>query len=314
MDAKSFRGWLCQLGELSNRQCEQLKHRLLGGAASDDARDWINRRAQESLACPHCQAAHVQRWGRESGIQRYRCGDCHRTFNALTGSPLAGLKYREAWADYTKAMIDGCSLRVAARRSGVHASTAFRWRHRLLQGPDQAQDTELHNIVEADETYFLESFKGQRKLPRPARHRGGSAAKRGLSAEQIPVLVVEDREGHHFDAVVHKVDLPTIGCLLAQVLAPDALLCSDGAGVYRATVRQFKLAHESVNVTAGQYVRQQIFHVQHVIAYDSHHKQWIRRFNGVATHYLPNYLGWRRLIERCAGKFTPEIFLRHAVG
>jgi hypothetical protein len=98
------------------------------------------------------------------------------------------------------------------------------------------------------------------------------------------------------------------------VLAPDALLCSDGAGVYRATAHQFSLAHESVNVTAGQYVRQQVFHVQHVNAYDSRLKQWIRRFNGVATHYLPNYLGWRRLIERCAGKLTPEIFLRHAIG
>jgi hypothetical protein len=26
-------------------------------------------------------------------------------------------------------------------------------------------------IVEVDETFFLESFKGQRGLPRPARHR-----------------------------------------------------------------------------------------------------------------------------------------------
>jgi hypothetical protein len=60
MDAKLFRGWLRQLGELSDRQREQLKHRRLGDA-SDDARDWINRRTQENLACPHCQAAHVQR-------------------------------------------------------------------------------------------------------------------------------------------------------------------------------------------------------------------------------------------------------------
>lgn len=314
MDAKSFQGWLHRLGELSNRQREQLKQRLASGEASNDARHWVNRRAQETLACPHCQAAHVQRWGTESGVQRYRCCHCRRTFNALTGSPLARLKCREAWADYARAMIEGCSLRAAAGHSGIHLSTAFRWRHRLLQGPAQERNTELHNIVEADETYFLESFKGRRNLPRPARHRGGSAAKRGLSAEQIPVLVVEDREGHHFDAVVPKVDLPTISSLLAQVLAPDALLCSDGASVYRGTARQFGLAHESVNVRAGQHVHQQIFHVQHVNAYDSRLKRWIRRFNGVATYYLPNYLGWRRLIERCAGSLTPELLLRHAVG
>lgn len=314
MDTKSFRDWLWRLGELSARQREELKRRLLGNEASQDARDWINRRAQESVACPHCQAAHVQRWGRESGIQRYRCCDCRRTFNALTGSPLAGLKCREAWADYTQAMIDGSSLRAAAHCSGVHVSTAFRWRHRLLQTPAQEQDTELHNIVEVDETYFLESFKGQRKLSRPARHRGGSAAKRGLSSEQIPVLVVEDRDGRHFDAVIPKVDLPTISCLLAQVLAPDALLCSDGASVYRATASRLDLVHEPINVSAGQHVRQQVFHVQHVNAYDSRLKGWMQRFHGVATHYLPNYLGWRRLIERCAGKLTPEILLRHALG
>lgn len=314
MDKKSFRGWLSQLSELSVRQLEQLKAQLAGSEDDGDARDWINRHAQECLACPHCQSAHVQRWGREAGIQRYRCCGCQRTFNALTGSPLAGLKCREAWADYAQAMMDGCSLRTAARRAGVHLSTAFRWRHRLLQRPAQEQDTELHNIVEADETYFLESFKGRRPLPRPARHRGGSAGKRGLSAEQIPVLVVEDRQGHHFDAVIPKVDLPTVGCLLAQVLAPDALLCSDGAGVYRATARQFNLAHEPINVSAGQHVRQKVFHVQHVNAYDSRLKQWMRRFNGVATRYLPHYLGWRRLIERCAGKLTPEIFIRHATG
>ena len=26
-------------------------------------------------------------------------------------------------------------------------------------------------------------------------------------------------------------------------------------------------------------------------------KDWLRRFKGVATHYLPSYLGWRRMIE-----------------
>ena len=98
-------------------------------------------------------------------------------------------------------------------------------------------DTELSNIVEADETYFLESFKGKRKLPRPARHRGGKARKRGLSAEQIPVLVAQDRQGKHYDAVLPKVDKQTLGSLLSQLLTPESVLCTDGAGVYRAVAK-----------------------------------------------------------------------------
>jgi hypothetical protein len=34
-----------------------------------------------------------------------------------------------------------------------------------------------------------------------------------------------------------------------------------------------------------------------VNAYHSRLKQWLRRFNGVATKNLPHYLGWRRALE-----------------
>ena len=51
-----------------------------------------------------------------------------------------------------------------------------------------------------DETFILESFKGKRRdLPRASRKRGGKAAKRGLSAEQIPVIVARDRTGATID-------------------------------------------------------------------------------------------------------------------
>jgi len=292
----------------------QVKRLLDETKSAQDACSWINQRAQEVLACPHCMAAHVQRWGKESHLQRYRCCACHKTFNALTGSPLAGLKRRDAWAQYAQALIEGVSVRAAARRAGIHRTTAFRWRHQLLQCPAQERDTELHNLVEADETYFLQSFKGQRHLPRPARHRGGCATKRGLSAEQIPVLVVEDREGHHFDTVLPKVDQSTISCQLLQLLAPESLLCTDGAAVYRTTARAYALPHQRINLSAGEHVRQGVFHIQHVNAYDSRLKNWMQRFHGVATRYLPNYLGWRRLLERFNGSLTSEIVFRHATG
>ena len=38
------------------------------------------------------------------------------------------------------------------------------------------------------------------------------------------------------------------------------------------------------------------------------------RFHGVATQYLPNYLGWRRCLERFFGILTPERFLGQAFG
>ena len=59
-------------------------------------------------------------------------------------------------------------------------STAFRWRHRFLAAARSDSEV-LKGIVEADETYVLESRKGARGLGRKARRRGGKAKKRGLS-------------------------------------------------------------------------------------------------------------------------------------
>lgn len=61
------------------------------------------------------------------GLQRYRCRDCGRTFNALTGTQLVRLRHRERWPGQAQALIDGLSVTKAA----VARGTAFRWSHRL---------------------------------------------------------------------------------------------------------------------------------------------------------------------------------------
>ena len=38
------------------------------------------------------------------------------------------------------------------------------------------------------------------------------------------------------------------------------------------------------------------------------------RFHGVATRYLPSYLGWRRILDETKGALTPAAILRAAVG
>jgi transposase-like protein len=69
------------------------------------------------------------RWGTASALPRYRCKACARTFNALTKTPLAKLRMKEKWAMQAEAMIEGASLAKAARRCGVHPTTAFRRQH-----------------------------------------------------------------------------------------------------------------------------------------------------------------------------------------
>ena len=172
-----------------------------------------------SFGCPHCSAAEVRRWGRAGGKPRYRCVSCGKTFNLLTGTPLAGLHHPERWADQAQALIAGETVSKAAERCRVAYTTAFRWRHRFLAALNLDKPQRLSGIVEADETFILESFKGKRgKLARPARKQGGKASKRGLSSEQIPVLVARDRSGATFDAVLPRLDIASMTAVLGQVI------------------------------------------------------------------------------------------------
>jgi hypothetical protein len=94
----------------------------------------------------------------------------------------------------------------------------------------------------------------------------------------------------------------------------DAILCADGARVYQTVARELSLAHRAINVQQGMRVIDGAFHIQNVNAYDSRLKQWMARFHGVATKYLENYLGWRRMLERYRQSISAGICLREALG
>ena len=68
------------------------------------------------------------------------------------------------------------------------------------------------------------------------------------------------------------------------------MLVTDGHPAYPAFARQAGIAHRAVNLSAGMRVAGEL-HVQNVNAYPRRFKQWLRRFNGVASRNLPNYLG-----------------------
>ncbi|WP_256207962.1 hypothetical protein [Nitrosomonas sp. Nm166] len=42
---------------------------------------------QVKAACPKCGNSKIAHWESSAELQRYRCGACRATFNALTGAP-----------------------------------------------------------------------------------------------------------------------------------------------------------------------------------------------------------------------------------
>jgi hypothetical protein len=231
---------------------------------------------------------------------------------------LARLRHRDKWLEQAQAMDEGLSVRKSAARMGVHRTTAFRWRHRFLRLPCDVKDRALAGVVEADETYVLRSFKGQRPAVlaagRAARRRGGKARQRGLSREQVPILVVRNRAGQTTDTVLEVADKARVSEVLRMALAADAVLCTDGSNFLASVAKALAIEHQPVDVQSGVRVRG-AWHIQNVNAYHGRFKEWLRRFKGVATSYLPNYLGWFRALDRHARSGAkPARLLALAVG
>lgn len=314
MAPREFESLLDQLHQLTRRQRAKLLALLNQASKRDRTAELIERAAVEHLACPHCHGTSIRRHGHADGLQRYRCTGCGKTFNALTGTPLARLRQRAKWLDYLDCMLGSATIRRAAAAVQVHKDTSFRWRHRFLHLTKNDRPKRLYGIAEADELYLLESEKGARNLERPARRRGGAATKRGISDEQVCVLVARDRSGQTVDFVTGKgpVTKAQLHQHLPPALDPDVLLVTDANAAYRYFAREAGIAHEAVNLRAGIRVRGAI-HVQNVNAYHSRFREWLSRFHGVATRYLPNYLGWRWALDAQRIN-SPDALLSTALG
>jgi hypothetical protein len=111
-----------------------------------------------------------------------------------------------------------------------------------------------------------------------------------------------------------KLTHPHITAVLRPLVDKDAILRTDGARVYQTVAREMGLTHRAINAQQGIRVIDGAFHIQNVNAYDSRLKQWMGRFHGVATKYLENYLGWRRMLERYRQSISPTACLCEALG
>ena len=193
--------------------------------------------------------------------------------------------------------------------------TPLTGRHRFLSALNQDKPKSLSGIVEADETFILESFKGQHKgLPRPSRKRGGKANKRGLSEEQIPVIVARDRTGATLDAVLPRLDAVSLTAALGGVMAPSTDFCCDGGSAITAFARRAKLNIHVLPAPGNPQPKAPEYHINNVNAYHGRLKEWLRRFHGVATKNLSNYLSWRRTMEALGAAVTAEAWIMGAAG
>lgn len=258
-------------------------------------------RFSKGVKCPHCNSEKIKCHGKYKKRQRYKCKECGRTFNDLTCTPMAGTHMPDKWAKHIRLVSDGKTLKQVAEELEIHISTAFYWRHKVLKALNSIDAEMLSGVVESDETFFLESNKGKSQVSgRKARKRGSVSKFRGISREQVCVVVAMDRSGHMVstNAGRGRITAKQIDKAIGSKISDGSILCTDSAKNYAYFSKMKGLQHHKVNARKKQYVINKLYHIQHVNSYHERIGTWItRRLRGVATKYMDHYLSWHRFME-----------------
>lgn len=285
---------------------------VLGSFATEVTNEVKENRFSRGKVCPHCGHDKVSRNGKYNGNQRYICKFCRKTFTDFTRSPRYNSKRdTRKWILYAKCMINGYSIRKCAKLVGISIPTSFYWRNKILDAIRVYMGTGIvEGVIEVDEAFFRESFKGDHKksttftMPRKARKRGikGSFSskdekrKRGISKEQVCVICAMDRTGNLITELICKGRMKhtDLERLFRDRIEDNSILCTDSHKSYIKFAQN--LGIELQQIKRGKH-KEGIYHIQHINSFHSKLKKWMDRFNGVATKYLSNYMYWFKWLE-----------------
>ncbi len=296
------------IAKLTVKEQETLKTMLLSPSFVRymNIEDFVEKeRFANGRVCPLCGCTHVVRNGhRKDGTQRYVCKDCGKSFVMTTNSIVSGTrKDLFVWEKYIDCMMNGLSIRQTAGTCDIHRNTAFFWRHKILDAlQNMADDVTLNGIIEADETFFAASYKGNHSkskifvMPRKAHMRGHSTHIRGLSKEKICVPCAVNRNGLSISKITNtgRVSTKDLHHIYDGRIESNSTLVTDKLNSYvRFTnANGIKL----VQLKTGT-AKKGIYNIQHVNNYHSQLKRFMLGFNGVSTKYLNNYLIWNNLVN-----------------
>ena len=258
-------------------------------------------RFNQGVQCPRCGSLKTHRWGRFRGRQRYRCRGCSRTFSDLTGTPAAYIKKLHLWSAYATCLQSSMSVRASAAMLEINPTTSFRWRHRLLNHLVSRPET-LIGWIEFATMRLPHSEKGRR--PQDGQLAGHSGAALD-SRERAPVTVVlaHDRTANLFAAVCSsRPSAQELEKAFHERTTGRLHVCANEGhyGPFSRFARSLRGTYHDArgHRRPGTGPHDPLSHITNARQALVDLRDWMRRFHGVATKYLLNYLNWFIVLSR----------------
>ena len=246
--------------------------------------------------CEQCGSTHIVKNGKTPcKRQKYRCVDCGKNYSDTTNSITASTKKPyHVWEAFIECMMNGLSLRKTAALIDVSTTTAFHWRHKVMEAMTKYdKKRNLQGKIQIDETYFLLNMKGSKTLPRKAKKRKVSSHKRGVSNEHICVLTAIDSYDQLLIEVIDQGNpqASTILNALEGHIHTNQTLITDSKSAYQQVARYFE---SKLHQIPSGFHSDGVYNLGEVNEIHSSMKNWFVKFKGVSSKHLSRYLAWFR--------------------
>lgn len=275
------------------------KRRLAAAAQAAVARELAGV-PEAPASCPRCGSARFVRKGRgRDGSQRWLCRGCGRTFSAGTMSLLGQSRLPAwKWSRFVGMAVSGASLRACAAACGVCLRTSWYMRVRLCEVMRRAlQPFRTGPTVswQVDGTYYDESLKGMRGMPREARRRGGASRSRGISSSKVCVECGANDLGDCFCRLCDR-GRPSDAALAASLegVGGGSWVSTDAHAGYARVLPAIGAAEHVAVATRDQRGGE----LGMVNALHQRLRIFLWGFHGVSTRWLDHYLWWFAWLEQ----------------
>lgn len=264
--------------------------------------------------CPTCNKAHARfiKAGVVKGKQRIKCKECGKTF-VYTKGRLNYWSHQgiDVWYKVILDTLNGIALRITAADINVTTTNVFYMRHKILIFLEEMVQNENHllfGIVEVDETYVNDAYKGRfqkwNRDRKPRKH-GGIATKRGISNEKVCILTASDRNGHEVIKAIGRAK-PTKAAILdnlAERVLRKSVCINDGVYSYDCLIKNNELENK---VVEDKKYYTPVYHLNTVNSIHSEWKDLWRSYKGVSTKYLNRYLSLFTFMRKYMGMDRQE--------
>jgi len=293
-------------------------YRLIGKYNLINGLDLTKKIECQTMYCRKCGHEHFVKNGHYNGKQRYQCKECKATQFSDANTALYNLKYKQKWVDYVSIMLEANqvhSCQAISEMLDIEKKTVHQWRHKMLSCLNEFHNIEIGTEQELDEVYFPFCVKGRigkekydtyikPKHPDNQESKLRIQEKKMMDEHYQVICMCYHNRNKDFKLSPFKIQKKgivsedDISRVLKDVDFNNKTVITDSEPSLKAYFKNCSevnhLTFKSSDIKQGIIIEKNV-HNNNINNTVMLLREWIKKFKGVSTKYLANYLKWFRL-------------------